>query len=127
MKRILVIDDDRDVRMCILGNLEAAGYSVFGADNGNTGIAIFRSDPVDLVIVDLFMPEKEGIETIIELRKGFPDLKILAISGGIPGYGPDDFLHIAQKLGADGSLDKPFTMQHLLSVIGDLLASDRAA
>lgn len=127
MKRILVIDDDRDVRMCILDNLEAAGYSVFGADNGKTGIAIFRSDPVDLVIVDLFMPEKEGIETIIELRKGFPDLKILAISGGIPGYGPDDFLHIAQKLGADGSLDKPFTMQHLLSVIGDLLASDRAA
>jgi len=127
MKRILVIDDDRDVRMCILGNLEAAGYSVFGADNGNTGIAIFRSDPVDLVIVDLFMPEKEGIETIIELRKGFPDLKILAISGGIPGYGPDDFLHIAQKLGADGSLDKPFTMQHLLSVIGDLLASDTVA
>ena len=127
MKRILVIDDDRDVRICILDNLEAAGYSVFGADNGNTGIAIFRSDPVDLVIVDLFMPEKEGIETIIELRRGFPDLKILAISGGIPGYGPDDFLHIAQKLGADGSLDKPFTMQHLLSVIGDLLASDRAA
>jgi DNA-binding response OmpR family regulator len=127
MKRILVIDDDRDVRICILDNLEAAGYSVFGAENGNTGIAIFRSDPVDLVIVDLFMPEKEGIETIIELRKGFPDLKILAISGGIPGYGPDDFLHIAQKLGADGSLDKPFTMQHLLSVIGDLLASDRAA
>jgi DNA-binding NarL/FixJ family response regulator len=69
------------------------------------------------------MPEKEGIETIIELRKGFPDLKILAMSGGISGYGPDHFLHIAQKLGADGALDKPFTMQHLLSVVGDLLAS----
>ena len=127
MKRILVIDDDRAVRMCILGNLEAAGYTVFEADNGNTGIAIFRSNPVDLVIVDLFMPEKEGIETIIELRKGFPDLKILAISGGIPGYGPDHFLNIAQKLGADGALDKPFTMQHLLSVVGDLLASVTAA
>jgi DNA-binding response OmpR family regulator len=122
MKRILVIDDDRDVRMCIIGNLEAAGYSVFGADNGNTGIANFRINPVELVIVDLFMPEKEGIETIIELRKDFPDLKILAISGGIPGFGPDHFLHIAQKLGADSSLDKPFTMQHLLSVVEELLS-----
>lgn len=121
MKRILVIDDDRDVRNCILENLEAAGYSVFEADNGNTGIAAFRSSPVDLVIVDLFMPEKEGIETIMELRKGFPNLKILAISGGIPGYGPDHFLHVARKLGADSALDKPFTMQRLLAVVGNLL------
>lgn len=113
--------------MCIANNLEAAGYSVFEAENGNTGIAIFRSNPVDMVIVDLFMPEKEGIETIIELRKGFPDLKILAMSGGIPGYGTDHFLNIAQKLGADGALDKPFTMQHLLSVVGNLLASVTAA
>ena len=97
MKRILVIDDDRDVRMCILNILEEAGYSMFEADNGNTGIAIVRNNPLDLVIVDLFMPVKEGIETVIELRKEFPDLKILAISGGIPGYGPDNFLHIAQN------------------------------
>jgi CheY-like chemotaxis protein len=123
MKRILVIDDDRDVRMCMLNILEEAGYSMFEADNGNTGIAIVRNNPLDLVIVDLFMPVKEGIETVIELRKEFPDLKILAISGGIPGYGPDNFLHIAQKLGADSRLSKPFTMQHLLSVVGNLLAS----
>jgi CheY-like chemotaxis protein len=127
MKRILVIDDDSDVRMCILNILEEAGYSMFEADNGNTGIAIVRNNPLDLVIVDLFMPVKEGIETVIELRKEFPDLKILAISGGIPGYGPDNFLHIAQKLGADSGLSKPFTMQHLLSVVGDLLASVTAA
>ena len=95
MKRILLIDDDKAVRMTILGILEVGGYSVFETENGNTGIGLFRSNPVDLVIVDLFMPEKEGIETIMELRKGYPELKILAISGVIPGVGPEQFLTIA--------------------------------
>ena len=121
MKIILVIDDDEDVRSCIRNILEHSGYSVLEAENGSVGICIFRKNPVDLVIVDLFMPEKEGIETIIELRKEYADLKILAISGGIPGYGPDHFLHIAQKLGADGTLDKPFNMQQLLSKVENLL------
>jgi DNA-binding response OmpR family regulator len=124
MKSILVIDDDQDVRSCIRNILEQSGYSVLVAENGSVGIGIFRHNPVDLVIVDLFMPEKEGIETIIELRKGYADLKILAISGGIPGYGPDHFLHIAQKLGADSSLDKPFNMQQLLSKVRILLPPD---
>ena len=123
MKRILIIDDDSGVRLFIRNCLEQAGYNVLEADNGNTGIAAFRQNPVDLVIVDLFMPEKEGIETIIELRKGYPDLKILAISGGIPRYGPDNLLHAAQMLGADCCLTKPFTMQQLLDVIGNQLAS----
>jgi DNA-binding response OmpR family regulator len=121
MKIILVIDDDEDVRSCIRNILEHSGYSVLVAENGKVGIDICRHNPVDLVIVDLFMPEKEGIETIIELRKEYADLKILAISGGIPGYGPDHFLHIAQKLGADGTLDKPFNMQQLLSKVENLL------
>ena len=121
MKRILLIDDDRAVRMSVMGILEVGGYSVFEADNGNTGIALFRSNPVDLVIVDLFMPEKEGIETIMELRKDYHELKILAISGGIPCCGPEQFLTIARNLGADAALDKPFTMEHLLSVVRDLL------
>jgi len=121
MKIILVIDDDEDVRSCIRNILEHSGYSVLEAENGKVGIDICSHNPVDLVIVDLFMPEKEGIETIIELRKEYADFKILAISGGIPGYGPDHFLHIAQKLGADGTLDKPFNMQQLLSKVEMLL------
>jgi CheY-like chemotaxis protein len=121
MKNILIIDDDFSVRNCIREMLEQTGYSVLEAENGVVGLGIFRHNKVDLVIIDLFMPEKEGIETIIELRKDFPDLKILAISGGIPGYGPDHFLNVAQKLGADCSLDKPFTMQELLSVVERLL------
>ena len=123
MIRILVIDDVSEVRLFIRNCLEEAGYSVLEADNGNTGIAAFRRNPVDLVIVDLFMPEKEGIETIIELRKGYPNLKILAISGGIPKYGPDNLLYSAKMLGADDCLNKPFTVQQLLDVIEKLLAS----
>jgi DNA-binding response OmpR family regulator len=122
MKNILVIDDDHDVRACIRNILDQSGYTVLVAENGSVGIEIIGHNPVDLVIVDLFMPEKEGIETIIELRKGYVDLKILAISGGIPGYGPDHFLHIAQKLGADGTLDKPFDMNQLLRKVESLLA-----
>jgi len=121
MKSILVIDDDQDVRSCVRNILEHSGYSVLEAENGSVGIDIFRKNSVDLVIVDLFMPEKEGIETIIELRKGYPDLKILAISGGIPGYGLGYFLHIATKLGADGILDKPFDMHQLLAKVENLL------
>lgn len=121
MKSILVIDDDNDVRKCIRNILEQAGYSVLEAENGIVGMDIFRRDKADLVIVDLFMPEKEGIETIIELRKEFPDQKIIAISGGIPGYGPDNFLNIAQKLGADSSLDKPFNMAQLIDAVEKLL------
>jgi len=123
MKRILVIDDDMNIRECIRIILEEAGFSVIEADNGKTGIATFRGNHVDLVIVDLFMPEKEGIETIIELRTVAPELKILAISGGIPGSDPRDFLKIAQKLGADSALDKPFTAQKLAAVVGRLLDS----
>jgi DNA-binding response OmpR family regulator len=127
MKRILVIDDDIDVRRCIRDILEQSGYTVAEAENGVVGMGIFRNNQADLVIVDLFMPEKEGIETIIELRKEYPDLKILAISGGIPGYGPDNFLNIAQKLGADSSLDKPFNMAQLLTMVDNLLSSDQTA
>lgn len=121
MNCILVIDDDSYVRRCIVDILDQSGYSVMEAENGKIGLDLFNKSNVDMVIVDLFMPEKEGIETIIELRKGSPNLKILAISGGIPGHGPDHFLHIAQKLGADRSLDKPFNMWQLLEAVQNLL------
>ena len=121
MKSILIIDDDIDVRHCIRDILEQSGYDVLEAENGMVGLGKFRQSKTDLVIIDLFMPEKEGIETIIELRKEFPELKILAISGGIPGYGPDHFLNIAQKLGADRSLDKPFNMAQLITAVEELI------
>ena len=123
MKRILVIDDDSVIRLFIRASLEYSGYFVLEAENGNSGIDIFKQNPADLVIVDLYMPEKEGIETIIELRREYSHLKILAISGGIPRHGPDNLLRAAQILGADSFLNKPFTVQQLLDAIEKQLAS----
>lgn len=121
MKRILVIDDDSEIRYCVRAILEKAGYEVLEADNGKSGIELFRRTSADLAMVDIFMPEKEGIETIRELRKGDPELKILAVSGGILGHDPHHYLNIAQMLGANGSLEKPFKQDRLLEVIGKML------
>ena len=123
IKRVLVIDDDSVIRLFIRSCLEEFGYSVLEAENGDAGIELFGQNPADLVIVDLYMPEKEGIETIIELRRGNPHLKILAISGGIPRHGPDNLLNAAQILGADSCLTKPFTVQQLLNAVEKQLAS----
>lgn len=120
MARILVIDDDNDVRAMIGQTLEHAGYTVVLACDGNEGIKSFRADPTDIIITDIIMPEKEGIETIIELRRDFPDVKIIAISGGGRG-GAGGYLSMAEKLGAQRSFAKPFSRVELLDAIKELL------
>src|SRR5687767_1549944 len=82
MARILVIDDDRDVRTLVLYELEAAGHEVRAASDGAQGMALQRALAADVVVTDIFMPEKEGIETICDLNAEFPQVKIIAISGG---------------------------------------------
>jgi len=127
MKRILLIDDDGEVRSCLRTILEQAGYHVLEAENGKAGIEFFMRFSAELVMVDIFMPEKEGIETIRELRREFPELKIMAMSGGIPGCDPDQYLGIAKKLGADRSIEKPFRRDQILAAVGELLAPMRAS
>ncbi len=103
--------------------LSAEGYEVVSAVNGREGIELMRNKSnIDLVITDLFMPEKEGLETIRELKRDFSTIKILAISGG----GRDkaqDFLMTAAILGADLTLGKPFVKQELLDAVHDLSSS----
>ena len=82
MSRILIIEDDEHVRGMLRKMLERIGYDVFDAPDGKEGLDFYRNTPVDLVITDILMPEKEGIQTIMELRREFPDVKIIAISGG---------------------------------------------
>lgn len=120
MARILVIDDDAAVRSIIGRILERARHDVEYAANGAEGLQKFRSDPPDLVITDLYMPEKEGIETIQEMRAEGPDLRILAVSGGLLGdtSGP---LTDAELLGASATLAKPFTSEELLNAVDRLL------
>lgn len=119
MARILVIDDDEDVRQMLRRILEHAGHEVVEADNGAVGVKLFREEPSDLVITDIIMPEKEGIETIRDLRKLQKEVKIVAISGG-GRVGPSDYLTAAKMLGAMKTFSKPFSRQEILDTVDEL-------
>ncbi len=120
MKRVLIIDDDLQMREMMVQAVERAGYHAAGAANGKIGLGIHSQEPADLVITDLIMPEKEGIETIRELRKDFPQLKIIAISGG-GRAGPEGYLNVAKAIGANRTLSKPFDLKTLLAAVKELL------
>jgi|ERR1700694_4305764 len=121
MPRILLIDDDELFRNMLRATLEQLGYIVTEARDGQEGIALHQLRPADLVITDLIMPGKEGLETIHELRRLQPGLKIIAMSGGgrVPAA---DFLHIAKKMGAARVFTKPFANEAMATVIAELLA-----
>ncbi len=118
MVRILVIDDQELVRASIRATLEWKGHQVLEAENGAVGIDLQKKHSFDLVITDIFMPVKEGIETILDLKRDFEDIKIVAISGG--GGQPDvDYLEDAKTLGADKTLHKPFSNEELLDCVDE--------
>jgi CheY-like chemotaxis protein len=120
MARILVIDDDEQVLDMLYESLTREGYDVLRASNGEQGLRLYREGPVDLIITDLIMPEKEGIETIIELRQDFPDVKIIAISGG-GRTGTKDYLHMAKIFGVQRTFTKPVAREQLLDSIRELI------
>ena len=120
MPRILIIDDDDHIRSILRQFLEMKGYDVDDADDGNVGIARYRQNPADLVITDVLMPGKEGIETIRDLRRDFPAVKIIAISGG-GQLGPETYLHLAEALGARKIFTKPFALNEFLQGVEDVL------
>jgi CheY-like chemotaxis protein len=121
MAQILVIDDEDQVRRLIREVLEAAGHEITEAPNGRVGVRLFRQSPARLVITNIFMPEQEGIETITELRNDYPDLPILAISGG-GSSGGTDVLETAEAFGASAILAKPFDLPALTGAVEKLLA-----
>ncbi|MCU0574161.1 MAG: response regulator [Syntrophobacteraceae bacterium] len=121
MKSILVIDDEELLVRMVKTMLEREGYRVLVAPNGKHGLKLFREEPVDLVITDIFMPEKEGLETIRELRREFPGIKIIAMSGGMARAEGFSALPLAEKLGANHTLLKPFERAQLLSVVSECL------
>ena len=122
MKRILVIDDDMQMRQMLRQTLERQGYEVIDAPDGKEGMRLYHQAPTDLIITDIIMPEKEGIETIVELRRDFPDVKIIAISGGSRGLNKEYYLNLTKKLGALFTFAKPFDRKELLEAIQELLA-----
>jgi len=120
MARILAVDDDDQTRRLLRAMLEQAGHDVADAGDGNEALAIVRTNPPELVIMDIVMPEKEGIETIMDTRRDFPDLPIVAISGGGQIAG-ECYLAMAQKLGATRTLAKPFGRDELLDAVQSVL------
>lgn len=121
-RRILVIDDEEPVRLVIGGVLRQAGYEVQCAADGRSGLELSKTQNFDLLITDLFMPERDGLETIMALRRGHAPLKIIAISGFVQTLG-EDYLKIARHLGADLTLSKPFSRTELMEAVEKLLGS----
>ena len=121
MPRILLVDDDEVLRGALHQILVRAGYDVDDASNGKFAVREYRRQRCDVVIMDIVMPDEEGLGTIRELRRLDPTVKIIAISGGGLGKA-GDYLGIAQMLGAIRTLAKPFIPEALLAMIAEVLA-----
>jgi len=120
--RVLVIDDEAAVRESVCGILSDVGYVVAEAGDGVAGVESLRSHAADAVVMDIYMPLRDGFETIRELRRVAPEVRIIAISGATRG--DFDPLKAAEMLGADRALRKPFAMEDLLAALDDVLAGD---
>ncbi len=117
MNKVLVVEDDRAIREMCTVILEGENYTVLKADNGKAATKVLDEESdIDLIITDIIMPEKEGIQFIREVKRTYPDIKILAISGG-GAIDAKQYLELAQNLGADSILEKPFDDQDLLEAI----------
>lgn len=120
MPLILVIDDDEQIRDILRAFLQQAGYEVAEAADGREGVECCQRNPADLAIIDLFMPEKEGLRAIVELKEKHPDLKIIAISGG-GRLGRTGLLSVAKDFGVQRTFEKPFKMSEMLDAVEELL------
>ena len=116
MKLILVIDDESRIRTMLKVMLERESFRVITASDGKEGMKLLAKEPVDLVITDLIMPEKEGLEVIQELRKSDSNLPVIAISGGGKNS-PDTYLNMARLLGADAIFEKPVKKDKLINAV----------
>jgi DNA-binding NtrC family response regulator len=121
MACVLVVDDEPGVRALLRHVLEREGHAVIEAANGRRAMRALHGAPVDLVITDIIMPEQEGMETISEVRRLRPEIKIIAMSGGGRRL-TMDFLPLASRMGADLTLEKPFKPAFVAAAVADLLA-----
>jgi len=123
LKRILVVDDEEQIRTMLTYMLELEGYTVFSAKNGEEGLDLVGRLAFDLVITDMIMPVKDGLKFIMELVKDYPDLKILAISGG-GAIKAERYLTMAGYLGDIATLEKPFKQDVLLELVRKQIAPE---
>jgi DNA-binding NtrC family response regulator len=123
MKTILVIEDDTGFQLLLKKMLERQGYQVLLASNGNEGMKIIREYNTDLIVTDIIMPEKDGIEVIREVVAEYPKIKIIALSGG-GRINADTYIEMASKLGAHRTIFKPFKQELLLTTVRELLGME---
>ena len=123
MPSVLIIDDSSDIRELYGRILKQAGYTVIEAADGKIGTRLYRDNPTDLIITDIVMPEKEGIETIMEVRRDYPDAKIIAISGGGKAMASSTCLMLAERLGAQKTFVKPIKIAELIQAVKELIGT----
>jgi DNA-binding NtrC family response regulator len=123
LKRILVVDDEAQIRTMLTQMLEQEGYAVQTAENGEEGLALVAREAFDLVITDMIMPVKDGLKFIMELVRDYPTLKILAISGG-GAIKAERYLTMAGYLGDIATLEKPFKRDVLLDLVRKQIAPE---
>ncbi|SRR6266849_46053 len=126
MARILVIDDQEPIRRIVRRALEQNGHEVYDASDGEMGMEILESQSFDLVVTDIFMPGQDGIVTLRQIRKRFPALKVIVISGG-DSTGLMDLRQDAELLGAVSTLQKPFNAREIMDKVRDALAGKEGA
>src|ERR1044071_813988 len=120
MATILIIDDEPSVRLSLKQALSLTNHTVVLAESAREGFTTIATVTPDLLLVDMFMPDVDGVETIRQVRKSFPAMKIIAMSGN--PLAPE-ILQIAHHLGAAAVLEKPFALGHLLKLVNDALSS----
>ena len=121
--RVLVVDDDAAVRDLVAAMLETGGYQVAVASNGREALSMLANEGFEVIVTDLVMPEQEGIETIKLIRRDYPSVKVIAMSGAFGG----DYLRIAGYLGAHGTIAKPLRIQTVLETVRSVLKTDSEA
>ena len=117
--RILLVDDEALARHALEASLRPNGFEILHAGDGDEALDVLASEEVDLVVTDLAMPRREGIETIIEIRRRFPGVKVIALSGVFGGH----YLAMARQLGADAALSKPVPTEILRRTINEVLGA----
>lgn len=120
MANILIVDDEKALRQGLVYVLVRLGHTVHEADDGQQALRMVAEQVPDLIITDLFMPEKDGIEIVREMRSLHPQLPLIAMTGGIQGD-TDTFLKMAKRLGVDATLSKPFSIQEFRAIVEKVL------
>jgi len=118
--RVLVVDDSADIRGMLQAQLEMEGFEVATAPDGARALALLGRQRTDLIITDLFMPDKDGIETILEIREKYPAVQIVAMSGWDSRQG-SDYLKVAREIGAVRTVKKPFELTDIVKIVRDLM------